>query len=199
MLPWPDTLLLSCVSLQPLSLSLLSPSAADDVNYSLVVSANTKISYLICNAIAIVKVITLLFIAITGLVVLGGHTNVVDPGANFQNSFEKLEGGTTAYGITNALYKIVFAYAGYTNAFNVVNEVKVSSPVIATSASGFTFQGSKVWISDQVILTSPFKNPIKQIRRNGFISLAIVTILYILANVAFFASGKSHMPLDTLP
>lgn len=57
---------------------------------------------------------------------LGGHTRVADPGANFRNSFEKLEGGTTAYGITNALYKIVFAYAGYTNAFNMVNEVKVS-------------------------------------------------------------------------
>lgn len=57
---------------------------------------------------------------------LGGHTRVADPGANFRNAFEKLEGGTTAYGITNALYKIVFAYAGYTNAFNMVNEVKVS-------------------------------------------------------------------------
>lgn len=121
----------------------------------LLVSANTRFSYWICNVVGIVKVITLLFISITGLVVLGGHTRVSDPGANFRNSFEKLEGGTTAYGITNALYKIVFAYSGYTNAFNMVNEVK---------------------------------NPIKQIRRNGFISLIIVTILYILANVAFFAA-----------
>jgi hypothetical protein len=34
------------------------------------------------------------------------------------------------------------------------------------------------------------KNPIKQIRRNGFISLAVVTALYILANIAYFAAGK---------
>lgn len=62
-------------------------------------------------------------ISITGLVVLGGHTSVEDPTANFRDAFE----GTSSagYGITNALYKIIFAYSGYTNAFNVVNEVKV--------------------------------------------------------------------------
>lgn len=60
--------------------------------------------------------------------------------------------------VTNALYKIIFAYTGYANAFNVVNEVK---------------------------------NPIKQIRKNGFISLFIVAVLYILANIAYFAAGKS--------
>lgn len=46
-----------------------------------------------------------------------------NPKANFQDSFS----GTTSngYGLSNALVKINFAYAGYTNAFNVVNEVKV--------------------------------------------------------------------------
>lgn len=110
--------------------TLISASAltnADTANAS-VVSANTRFSFWICNVIGIVKVLTLIFISLTGLIVLGGHTRVSDPGANFRNAFDKLEGGTTAYGITNALYKIVFAYAGYTNAFNVVNEVKVSQP-----------------------------------------------------------------------
>lgn len=62
-------------------------------------------------------------ISITGLVVLGGHTRVHDPHANFRDSFS----GTTGngYGLSNALVKINFAYAGYNNAFNVVNEVKV--------------------------------------------------------------------------
>jgi amino acid transporter len=64
-------------------------------------------------------------ISILGLVVLGGHTRVPDPTANFRNAFE----GTTnsGYGITNALVKVMFAYSGYTNAMNVVNEVRVSS------------------------------------------------------------------------
>ncbi|KAF5512992.1 High-affinity methionine permease [Colletotrichum aenigma] len=61
----------------------------------------------------------------------------------------------TAYGLTNALYRIIFSYAGFENAFNVVNEVK---------------------------------NPVKQIRKYGWISLGIVTVLYILANIAYFAA-----------
>jgi len=70
-----------------------------------------------------VKLLTLIFISITGLVVLGGHTKVADPQLNFRNSFS---GAASAYGATNALYKITFSYAGYENAFNVVNEVRVS-------------------------------------------------------------------------
>jgi amino acid transporter len=73
------------------------------------------------NGIGMVKVLTLVFIAITGFVVLGGHTKVADPGINFRHSFE---GAATAYGATNAMYKIVFSYAGFENAFNVVNEVR---------------------------------------------------------------------------
>jgi hypothetical protein len=62
-------------------------------------------------------------ISFTGLVVLGGHTSVKNPRANFENSFEGTTG--SGYGLANALVKVNFAYAGYTNAFNVVNEVKV--------------------------------------------------------------------------
>ncbi|KAB5517455.1 amino acid permease-domain-containing protein [Coniochaeta sp. 2T2.1] len=113
---------------------------------------NTKFSYRFSNAVGMVKVLTLVFIAITGLVVLGGHTKVADPTANFREPFE---GKATPYGLTNALVKIIFSYAGYENAFNVVNEVR---------------------------------NPIKQLRRNGFIALAIVTILYIFANIAYFSA-----------
>ncbi|KIH93274.1 hypothetical protein SPBR_02451 [Sporothrix brasiliensis 5110] len=118
----------------------------------LLVAFHTKTSYYLSNAIGTVKVITLTFIAITGLVVLGGHTRVADPHANFIKPFE---GTATAYGLTNALYKIIFSYGGYANAFNVVNEIK---------------------------------SPVKQLRRNAFIALLIVTILYIFANIAYFAA-----------
>ena len=46
-------------------------------------------------------------ISITGLVVLGGATRVKNPEANFQNSFD---GQAMAYGVTNAMYKIIFSY-----------------------------------------------------------------------------------------
>jgi amino acid transporter len=94
--------------------------AADD---SAVVVFHTRFSYWFSNGIGIVKVLTLVFISIAGLVVLGGNVpRVPNPRANFIDAFE---GRATPYGLTNALYKIVFSYAGYENAFNVVNEVKV--------------------------------------------------------------------------
>ena len=80
-----------------------------------------------------VKLLTLVFIGITGLVVLGGHTKVSDPQQNFRHSFQ---GVASAYGATNALYKITFSYAGYENAFNVVNEVKVGRPQKTTLSAG---------------------------------------------------------------
>ncbi|PBP18189.1 high affinity methionine permease [Diplocarpon rosae] len=52
-----------------------------------------------------------------------GSSNAI--GLNFRNSFD----GTTndAYGITNALVRINFAYSGWENCFNVVAEIKASS------------------------------------------------------------------------
>lgn len=50
-------------------------------------------------------------VAITGLVVLGGHTRVQDPHVNFRNAF----GGTTSNGngLATALLKVNFAYSGF--------------------------------------------------------------------------------------
>ncbi|KAI4215640.1 MAG: hypothetical protein LQ351_002109 [Letrouitia transgressa] len=119
----------------------------------LLMAFHTRFSYHLSNAIGVVKLLTLIFVAITGLVVLGGHTSVENPTANFQNSFDS--DTTSAYGVTNALLKIIFSYKGYENAFNVVNEVK---------------------------------NPVRSIRNYGGISLLLVGLLYILANIAYFAA-----------
>lgn len=89
---------------------------------TVVLCFHTKYSYWLSNGIGIVKLLTLLFISITGLVVLGGHTKVQDPNVNFKQPFT---GKITPYGATTALYRIIFPYAGYENSFNVVNEVKV--------------------------------------------------------------------------
>ena len=119
----------------------------------LLLAFHTRFSYHLSNGIGIVKLLTLVFVAITGLVVLGGHTSVQNPTANFHDAFE----GTTssAYGITNGLVKIIFSYAGYENAFNVVNEVQ---------------------------------NPVRSIRNSGGLALILVAILYVLANIAYFAA-----------
>ncbi|KAL1983485.1 hypothetical protein VTN96DRAFT_10306 [Rasamsonia emersonii] len=99
----------------------------------LLLSFHTRFSLYLVNVVTIVKLVTLIFISILGLVVLGGHTRVPDPTANFRNAFE----GTTnsGYGITNALVKVMFAYNGYQNAMNVVNEVKNPVKTLKKSAS----------------------------------------------------------------
>lgn len=87
------------------------------------VALHTRWSFRLTIGIGVVKLLTLIFISITGWVVLSGKTSVADPHANFVAPFE---GKATPYGLTNSLVKIIFSYAGYENAFNVVNEVKVS-------------------------------------------------------------------------
>lgn len=64
-------------------------------------------------------------ISIAGLVVLGGHTSVPDPQVNWRDPWQGTS-GASAYGATNAMVKLIFSYAGYTNAFGLVNEIKVS-------------------------------------------------------------------------
>ncbi|KAK4451999.1 high-affinity methionine permease [Podospora aff. communis PSN243] len=114
---------------------------------------HTRFSYWLSNGIGVLKVMTLVFISLTGFVVLGGFVpRVPSPQANFVDPFE---GRPTPYGLTLALYRIIFAYGGFDNAFNVVNEVK---------------------------------NPVKQLRRNGFLSLIIISVLYLCANIAYFAA-----------
>lgn len=63
-------------------------------------------------------------ISIAGLVVLGGHTRVADPMANWRDVWRGTS-DASAYGATNAMIKLIFSYAGYQNAFSVANEIKV--------------------------------------------------------------------------
>lgn len=138
---------------------------------------HTKFSYYLSNAIGIVKTLTLLFIIITGFVVLGGGTKVKDPKANFRNSFQGTK-NATAYGLTNALYRIIFSYGGYNNAFNVANEIKVS---LTHAVQAFIMMGLT-----QIL----FQNPIKSLKRNAFLALAAVYVLYMFTNVSWYAGVK---------
>ncbi|KAL1410513.1 hypothetical protein Q8F55_004526 [Vanrija albida] len=84
--------------------------------------ASTKWSLRIINASGVLKLATLLFMTVTGFVVLSGRTRVPEPRANFHDAFK----GTSkdAYSLSNGLVSVLFAYGGYANSFNLVNEVK---------------------------------------------------------------------------
>ncbi|RYP46031.1 hypothetical protein DL768_007711 [Monosporascus sp. mg162] len=95
----------------------------------ILVIAHNKYSFWLTNVFGGIKIITLIFISITGFVVLGGGASRVrDSRVNFRNSFE----GTTNNGndLANALVNIVFSYTGYQNAFSVVNEIKNPIPTL---------------------------------------------------------------------
>lgn len=142
---------------------------------TLLCAANTKLSLRISNLFGIVKVTILIFVAITGLVVLGGHTRVADPKANFRDGFAGTS--NSANGIANALVKVNFAYSGFENAFSLMNEVKVSGmhPVPQP-------------------LAKQIQNPVRTMKRAAPASLLIVFALYMLANVAYFAA----IPLEKI-
>ncbi|KAJ7716860.1 high affinity methionine permease [Mycena metata] len=120
---------------------------------SALVLSSTKWSLRFVNLVGFLKTVTLVFISITGFVVLGGHTRVKDPHANFHDSFK----GSTSSGnaIANALVKINFAFSGYTNSINLINEIE---------------------------------NPVPTARSASSAALGLVSVLYVLANVAYFAA-----------
>ncbi|GKT85851.1 high-affinity methionine permease [Colletotrichum tofieldiae] len=93
------------------------------------VLAHNRYSLWLVNFIGVLKLLTLVFISIAGLVVLGGNVkHIPDPKANFRNAFE----GTTSNGndLSSALVSIIFSYAGYYNAFNMTNEIKNPIPTL---------------------------------------------------------------------
>lgn len=82
-----------------------------------------KVGVWIMNGLGSVKVIILVFIVITGFVVLGGNVNSVpDPHASFRNAFSGSSHSSYAY--ATALFKVLNSYTGWNNAAYVLNEVK---------------------------------------------------------------------------
>lgn len=81
---------------------------------------STRVSLKLSNFLGFVKVVFLIFVAITGLVVLGGGTRVKDSHAIFKNAWE----GTTTNGnaISNAILKVSFSYGGTQYVFSLVGE-----------------------------------------------------------------------------
>lgn len=82
-----------------------------------------KIGVWIMNGLGSIKVIILLFIVVTGFVVLGGNVkSIPDPHASFRNGFANSVHSSGPY--ATALFKVLNSYTGWNNAAYVLNEVK---------------------------------------------------------------------------
>ncbi|KAK7535397.1 high affinity methionine permease [Phyllosticta citribraziliensis] len=85
------------------------------------------------NVIGLIKIFTLCFIVVTGWAVLGGSSSKIpDPYANFHNSFAGSATSGNLY--ATALFKVLNSYTGWSNAANVLNEVK--NPVRTLKIAG---------------------------------------------------------------
>jgi len=136
------------------------------VTFSLgVVAISTKWSLRVVNALSIFKVLSLVFVAVTGVAVLAGLTHISDPFANFQNCWQ---GSTTnPNALATALVKTNYAYVGWSNAFNVLGEVKGSNPVRTVRNAGLISLG----IVTMLFLTVNFAYiaavPLEEIKHSG--------------------------------
>ncbi|KAJ5088895.1 hypothetical protein N7456_012511 [Penicillium angulare] len=93
------------------------------------------------NVLGVYKIILLLFIVVTGWVVLSGRvSSIPDPYASFHNSFEGSATSSNPYAI--ALFKVLNSFAGWSNAAYVMNEIRDPVRTIKVAAPiGFSIVG----------------------------------------------------------
>ncbi|KAI9833347.1 MAG: hypothetical protein M1819_003742 [Sarea resinae] len=82
-----------------------------------------RIGVRIMNILGMIKVVILVFIIVTGWVVLSGRIHrIPDPNASFRHAFAGSAKSSNPY--ATALFKVLNSYAGWSNAAYVLNEVK---------------------------------------------------------------------------
>ncbi|KAI0660290.1 amino acid transporter [Cubamyces menziesii] len=74
------------------------------------------------NVLSMLKIVILLFIVVSGWVVLSGRTRVQDPYANFRNAFAGSSNSSNDY--ATAALKVLYTYSGWSRLNYVLNDVK---------------------------------------------------------------------------
>ncbi|KAJ8693380.1 hypothetical protein PTI98_008379 [Pleurotus ostreatus] len=85
-----------------------------------------------CISLSLIKVFLLLFVVVSGLVVLSGHTRVQEPHANFRDAFAGSSRSSGDY--ATAMFKVINAYGGWSNLNYILNDVK--NPVRTLKIAG---------------------------------------------------------------
>ncbi|KAG1889023.1 amino acid/polyamine transporter I [Suillus fuscotomentosus] len=120
-----------------------------------------KTGVFIMNLLSI-KIVILAFVVVTGWVVLSGKTRVTDPHYNFRNAFA--ESSMSSYEYATATFKVLNAYAGWSNVNYDVNY-------------------------DVNYMMNNVRDPVRTLKIAGPLGLGICAVLYLLANVACFAAA----------
>ncbi|EIW82051.1 amino acid transporter [Coniophora puteana RWD-64-598 SS2] len=99
---------------------------------TLVHGLTPRAGVVLMNALSIFKIVILVFVVVTGWVVLGGHTRIADPHANFRNAFAGSSNSSNDY--ATAMFKVLNAYSGWSNVNYVLNNVR--NPVRTLKIAG---------------------------------------------------------------
>ncbi|KAI0063748.1 high affinity methionine permease [Artomyces pyxidatus] len=91
-----------------------------------------RLGIYLMNILSLFKIVILLFIVVTGWVVLSGKTRIKDPHANFRDAFAGSSRSSNDY--ATAMFKVLYAYEGWNNVNYVLNEVK--TPVRTLKIAG---------------------------------------------------------------
>ncbi|KII87999.1 hypothetical protein PLICRDRAFT_30477 [Plicaturopsis crispa FD-325 SS-3] len=113
-----------------------------------------RLGLYVMNGLSVFKIVILVFIVITGWVVLSGKTHIQDPHANFRNAFAGSSQSSNDY--ATAMFKVLNSYAGWSNVNYVLNDVR---------------------------------DPVRTLKIAGPLGLGICAVLYLLANVSYFAAS----------
>ncbi|KAJ5728998.1 uncharacterized protein N7483_003506 [Penicillium malachiteum] len=123
------------------------------------------------DILSAVKLFILFFIVCTGFAALGGHLRVPKPD-NLSASSSFKGTSSSGYNIGTALLDCIFSYQGYDNLNAVCRQTLLSE----TRASLTIIK-----------VLSEVKNPERTLRIALPSAMGLVTVLYILANIAYFA------------
>ncbi|KAG8874529.1 hypothetical protein FRB98_008359 [Tulasnella sp. 332] len=140
-----------------------------------VCAISNRLSFKIMNALGFVKIASMAFIICTGIAVLSGLTPIKDPLENLKAPFEGSNWSANA--LVTALMKIDYSYDGWNCAIIFMSEVQTQQDDTPNSSSG-----------------SSASDPVKIVRRAGYAALGLVTLIFLIINIAYFAA----IPKETL-
>ncbi len=154
-------------------------------------------------ALALYKVVFLLFVCVAGFVALGGVS--VDEAAGGSYGTENLRGAfrqrinTTPYGYAKSLLSVLYAFRGWYETVSSRDgspaDLNVGKmPTMSGSCPVVTFPGAAKTLQVLSEVKMPKGDPSKTFKRGVLVAFGLVSVLYLLANVAYVGPDAEHLP-----
>ncbi|OAX38772.1 amino acid transporter [Rhizopogon vinicolor AM-OR11-026] len=148
-----------------------------------------KTGILLMNVLSIFKIIILLFVVISGWVVLSGKTRIADPYVNFRNAFAGSSTSSNDY--ATATFKVLDAYAGWSNVNYVMNNVR--NPVRTLKIAGplglgicsvlYMLANEEIDASGVTVAALFFKNVFGSVAERALSVFNVVTVTFAASRV----------------